>query len=264
MRVSEIVEALERLAPAALAESYDNVGLLIGEADTEAKEALLALELTDAVLDEALTKGCNVVITHHPIWFGKRNRLTGDDYASRLMLRAIRTHIAMIGIHTNLDNVAHGVNARIAKQIGLTNTSILQPSPKLFNGQVTGAGMIGDLNPALSPEALLDFLRDRFGCRVLRHTATKRIELARIAICGGAGSFLLEAAISAGAHALITSDIRYHTFFDAPDDFLLVDMGHYESEQFTPEVLLAFLAETFPTFAVQKSETVTNPIHYYC
>jgi len=261
LTAAQLADALHQFAPPQLAESYDNVGLLVGEADTPVQAALLALELTPAVLDEAQALGCQAVITHHPIWFGKRFNLRGDDYPSRLILRAIRQNIALIAVHTNLDAVLPGVNARMGAALGLRNLSILQPNPR---DPQTGAGQIGTLPQPLAVPDFLALLKQAFGTGVIRYAPAPHIEAVhKVAICGGAGSFLRDAALRAGAHAFVTGDITHHHFFDPDGRMLLCDIGHYESEQYTPEILHSILTRNFPNFAFYKSAVVTNPVAYF-
>ncbi|MFN8992515.1 MAG: Nif3-like dinuclear metal center hexameric protein, partial [Pseudomonadota bacterium] len=219
-----MIAPFESWAPLHLAEGYDNTGLMVGRPDTPCTGVLFSLDCTEAVVAEAAEKGCNLIISHHPIWFGARKRLNGTDYVSRTILAAIQQGIALYAIHTNLDNVPTGVNHALAKRIGLAGTRIL--APRAADQPQAGAGLIGKLPRPHTPTEWLDLLAHTFGSPAIRYTlpsGTTRLET--VAVCGGAGSFLIEAAREAGAHALITADITYHRFFDHEDRLMILDIG---------------------------------------
>lgn len=261
MKVRDIAKALEQLAPPTLAEAYDNVGLLVGEPDAEATGVLINLDVTEALIDEARALGTNLIVTHHPIWFTGLKRLNGENYVSRIILKAIREGVALYACHTNLDNVRTGVNRMIGERLGALNMRIL--SPKRADEPEIGSGMIGELPAAITREEFLALVKDRFGCGGIRYADASIAAIQRVAWCGGAGSFLIANAIGAGADAFLTGDITYHKFFDNEGKILLLDIGHHESEQFTSHLLHGYLSETFPTFAVRLSEIKTNPVKYY-
>lgn len=334
MKIKTIVRAIEEYAPPGLAESYDNVGLIVGEPDTEATGILINLDVTESMIDEAVQSGCNMIVTHHPIWFTGIKRLNGENYVSRIILKAIRANVALYACHTNLDNVAYGVNRMIGTRLGIENMRVLsakrdQLLKLVFYGQKkdihqwedaadaagardlrtsesghdarvecilpayrrgavlgalkqaangdldyhilptqdtdheTGSGMIGELPNALSKEEFFALVKEKFGCGGIRYADADIREVRRVAWCGGAGSFLTGHAISAGADAFITGDITYHKFFDNEGKMLLLDIGHYESEQFTSNLLHGFLSKSFPNFAVRLSKIETNPVKYY-
>lgn len=260
MNVSVICNALDAWAPPALAASYDNVGLLVGRPDMPVTGALINLDVTEAVVAEAVARGCNLIITHHPIWFNARKRLNGDDYVSRAIMAAIRADVALYACHTNLDHVPHGVNRMIGERLALEGLTILQPSgPDSPNG----AGMIGELSLPLDKENFLVKVKDAFHCGIVRYADAPLTRIHRVAVCGGAGSFLVADAIRAGADAFITADVTYHKFFDNEGKILLLDIGHYESEQFTSDLIFSYLSDKFPNFALLLSETHTNPVKYF-
>jgi dinuclear metal center YbgI/SA1388 family protein len=244
------------------------VGLLVGESAALVAQALVALELTEEVLDEALATGCNTIVCHHPIWFGKRTRLTDSDWVGRLLLRAIRANLHLVAVHTNLDNVPTGVNLKMAERLGLQQLQILHPNPawtrKTDDAETHfGAGMLGQL-PRPMPKA--DFLRhvkQAFGCEVIRYADAPLEAVETVAVCGGSGSFLLGKAVASGAHAFITGDVTHHKFFDAGRKLLFLDIGHWESEQFTSELIADYLKHKFPNFAVRLSSVRTNPVSYH-
>ncbi|MCS7085671.1 MAG: Nif3-like dinuclear metal center hexameric protein [Bacteroidia bacterium] len=258
LRVADICAALEERAPAAYAESYDNVGLLVGEPDSPATKALVALDVTEETVAYAVRRGCNLIVSHHPIWFGAKKRLTGEDPAARCIMAALRAKVAICAAHTNLDNVFDGVNAKICDRLGLEQRRILAPAKGNEN---VGSGMIGTLPAPMSVPDFLALVQKTFQTPVLRHNDKAPEKIWRVAVCGGAGSFLLPAAQDAGADALITADVSYHKFFDA--SLLLVDVGHYESEQFTPEILLNAIKNKFPNFEMELAPFSTNPVRYY-
>lgn len=258
--VRNIADALASWAPVHLAESYDNVGLLVGYPDQVATGAVIALDMTETVILDAVAQGANMVIAHHPIWFTARKRLTGEDYVSRAIMTAIKHDVALYACHTNLDNVRHGVNARMAAQLSLQQTRILQPKNE---DETVGSGMIGTLPQPLSPADFLQTVKQAFGSGGIRYAAGHQTTIHRVAICGGAGSFLTQAARRADADALVTADITYHKFFDAEGKMFLLDIGHYESEQYTSELIREYLSKKFPIFALQLSKVPTNPVTYY-
>ncbi|MCB0529605.1 MAG: Nif3-like dinuclear metal center hexameric protein [Saprospiraceae bacterium] len=260
MLIKEVIDILEAVAPPVLQESYDNAGLIVGDRDREATGVLFCLDSTEAVIDEAVRKGCNLVVAHHPIVFKGLKRLNGASYVERTVMQAIRHDVAVYAIHTNLDNVYHrGVNARIAEQIGLENTRILSPKP---GEQHIGAGLLGTLPAAVDEKTFLLQVKEAFGAGCVRYTALLGKPVQRVAVCGGSGSFLLGEAIRAGADVFVSADFKYHEFFDAEGKILIADIGHFESEQFTIDLLYNIIREKFPTFALHCAEVNTNPVQY--
>ena len=268
---------LETLAPPRLAEDYDNVGLLVGEPATPVRGILIALDITPEVLAEAHRLGANLVISHHPIWFRSRKTLRGDDFVSQQILYAIRHDLCLYACHTNLDSIRQGVNATLVDRLGLTGVEFLQPRSDVATTHHSdfceaGTGMIGELPAPVRAAELLTNVQRIFGCACIRHSRVDSEKpLRRIAVCGGAGSFLLDVARARGADAFITADVTYHHFFETCGELLFMDIGHYESEQLTSEVLRDYLAnkidanagsfETPP--APRITETLTNPVRYF-
>ncbi len=259
MQIREIADALEVWAPPPVAESYDNVGLLTGHPNTKATGVLINLDATEDVVDEAIEKGLNMIVAHHPIWFTGRKRLNGEDYVSRTIIKAIKHDIALYACHTNLDNVRDGVNHKIAEKLGLRDTSFLRPKAN----PEYGSGLLGTLPAPLEKEQFLTLVKETFHCGGIRYSDAPLEHIQQVAVCGGSGSFLTADALAAGADALVTADITYHKFFDHENRLLLLDIGHYESEQFTSELLAGFLSEKFANFAVHLSEVYTNPVRYF-
>jgi dinuclear metal center YbgI/SA1388 family protein len=364
MQIKEIISVLEALAPPQYQESYDNAGLILGNSQWECTGIICSLDATEAVVEEAKAKGCNLIVAHHPILFKGIKQLNGKNYVEQTLITAIKSDIAIYAIHTNLDNVIWGVNGKIADQIGLLNRQILTPKAGLLSklicfapasavenlktvlfaagaghignysecsfevkglgnfkgaedsnptigqpGQNTsaeevriefihpshlqkklvsamikahpyeevaydlisldndyqhvGSGILGELPEPMEESMLLQMLKTSFGLSVIKHSPFLEKRVQRIAICGGAGSFLIGPAIGAGADVFITADLKYHEFFDANERILIADIGHWESEQYTTDLLFDILQAKFPTFAVLKSVIKTNPVNYF-
>ena len=260
MKIKEIVSALERFAPLPLQDEFDNAGLQIGLTDAEATGALLCLDVTEAVLDEAIALGYNLVISHHPLIFKGYKSITGKDYVERCIMKAIKNDLVIYAAHTNLDNAPGGVNFKIAEKIGLKNVRILEVKENTM--QQAGAGVIGELEV---PETELEFLKrikKTFEVGCLKHNKLTGREIQTVALCGGAGAFLIPIAIRNRADVFITGEIKYHDYFGHDTDILLAEIGHYESEQYTKEIFYTIIRELFPDLEVQQTKVNTNPIKY--
>ncbi len=267
MIIQDVIKVLETIAPPLLQENYDNAGLITGNANWNCAGAIIALDATEEVVQEAITNNCNLIIAHHPIIFSGLKKITGKNYVEKTIIAAIKNDIAIYAIHTNLDNVLHGVNAAIADKLGLINRQILQPKnevlpPEGSNYEI-GSGLLGELPEPLRETDFLANIKEKFNLSVLKHTNLLGKPVKTVALCGGAGSFLIGAAAAAGADFYISADIKYHEFFDANNRLVIADIGHYESEQFTIDLLFDILREKIPTFAIQKTGVKTNPIHYF-
>lgn len=266
MKLHEIINVLERLAPPSLQESYDNSGLLTGNTHIDVKGALLCLDMTEDVIDEAIALGFNMVIGHHPIIFSGLKRINGSTYVERAVIKAIKADIALYAIHTNLDNVLlHGVNERIAQQLGLRNVTLLSDKKHhltSYSGPV-GSGAVGYLPEPMHADNFLSMVAKRMCTSCIRYAGNQEKTISKVALCGGSGSFLLKEAIRQEAEAFITADFKYHEFFDAEDKILIADIGHYESEQYTIDLLFDIMQNNFPNFAVRKTDVNTNPIKYH-
>ena len=364
MQIAEIISFLETLAHPSLQEHYDNAGLITGNADWECNGIIIALDTTEEVVLEAITKKCNLIVAHHPIIFSGLKKINGKNYVERAVIAAIKNDIAIYAIHTNLDNVIQGVSGKMANLLGLQNVTILaakentlsklftfvpvakaeQVRNAIFNAgggyignysecsfnvegtgtfkasrgtnpyvgnidelhrekeikievifpsflenkivaamkgahpyeevafdvvnlsnsnQQIGSGVIGELPEPISEKIFLSKLKEIFGIRVLRHTVLLNKPIKKVALCGGAGSFLISKALAAKADVYVTADLKYHEFFDANGQMLLADIGHYESEQFTINLLYDVLEQKFPTFAILKTTVETNPVRYF-
>jgi dinuclear metal center YbgI/SA1388 family protein len=364
MLINQIIHFLETIAPPSLQEDYDNTGLLTGNVHMPCTGVLISLDCTEAIIQEAIDKKCNLIVAHHPIIFSGLKKINGKNYVERTIIKAIKNDIAIYAIHTNLDNVLHGVSGKMAELLGLQNVQILAPKknilqklavfvpkenaqqltnalfatgagnignysecsfsttgigsfkpedganphtgeigkretlnetkvevifPLWLQGQIiatmkvnhpyeevaydiynlsntyqeTGSGIIGNLSEAMEENDFLTKLSSIFKIKVVRHTALTGKKIQKVALCGGAGSFLTNAAKSAGVDIYITSDVKYHEFFDADGQILLADIGHYESEQFTIDLLFELLSDKFPNFALLKTGVNTNPVQYF-
>lgn len=264
MQIGQITQALENWAPISFQEDYDNCGLLVGSTATICTGILCSLDCTEAVIDEAIEKGCNLIVSHHPIVFKGIKQFDEHHYVSRTVLKAIRNNIALYAIHTNLDSLLDGVNKTLADRLHLENRSILAPKPgiKEQNGKEIGSGLIGELPLETDETEFLKWIKEKFNLSILKHTPLTGKPLKNIALCGGSGSFLINAAKAKHADCFITSDLKYHDFFEADGRLLLVDIGHGESEQWVSELIVAYLTGKFPTFAVLQSLVCTQPITY--
>ncbi|NPD44650.1 Nif3-like dinuclear metal center hexameric protein [Lentimicrobium sp. L6] len=364
MKLNQLLGALNRWAPFTLQESYDNSGLLVGDPSQEIEKILISLDITEEIIEEAIQGDFDLIISHHPVIFKGLKSLTGKTPEERVVMKAIKHDIAIMAIHTNLDNVMHGVNAKIAEKLGIQNFKILLSQkgslkklavyiPKLhleevrqaifqagaghignyencsfgtegtgtfkgnknsnpFVGKVgqlhdeaevkfetifpahiqgevisallkshpyeevaydiyqlenkndsIGAGIIGELPEEMEEGVFLSLLKEKMDVGCVRHTSLRQKPIKKVALCGGSGSFLIGAAKASHADIYISGDIKYHEFFEANEQFIIADIGHYESEQFTKVLIADFLIENFPKFAVQISEHQTNPINYF-
>mgnify|MGYP006269206877 CR=1 FL=1 len=364
MKIKDVLSHLEQWAPLSYQESYDNAGLIIGDRDQELIGASITLDVTEAVIDEAIEKGYNLVIAHHPLIFKGLKKIGNQHWLERCVTKAIKNDIAIYAIHTNLDNVHTGVNWKIAEKVGLEDHRILSPKegrlkkiiafipvedtetvlnamyaagagqigdydqcsfrvtgtgsfrpgstanpaigkrntqehvqenrielifPDHLSGKVltalknahryeevayylqsldnanqeVGSGMIGKLPEAMEPHQFLDHLKKSMNLRVVKHTSFTKKKVQKIAVCGGAGIFLLKDAIRQGADAFITGDVKHHDFFEANEQTVIVDIGHYESEVFTKELIYDELNKKLTNIALHLSDVNTNPIHYY-
>ena len=264
MQIKAFITSLEEWAPLRFQESYDNSGLIVGDPESNCTGILCSLDCTEAVIEEAIQKGCNLIVSHHPIIFKGIKQFSGDHYVNRTVLKAIQNNIALYAIHTNLDNVLHGVNSSLADRLHLENRKILAPIPGLFdaNGQAVGAGIVGELPLETEPEAFVKWVKEQFKLDVLKHTKLINKNLITIGLCGGSGSFLLDQIKAKNIDCFITSDLKYHDFFEADGKYLLLDIGHGESEQFVPALIVDYLKRKFLTFAVLESEVKTQLISY--
>ena len=259
MKIKEITDAIERFAPLALQEEYDNAGLVVGDPEREVGRALLAVDVTEEVLAEAEQEGCDLVVTHHPIVFHPLKRLNETDYVQRCVARAVRWDIALYACHTNLDSTPNGMSWRLAEMLGVGNLRVLQPSE---TGDGAGFGVVGELPEAVDTVEFMRIIQRRLEVSVVRYSDIATSGVRRVAVCTGAGASLIGEARRAGADIYITADMKYNDFM-APDKALTVaDIGHFESEYCAIQLIFDILSKNLFTFAVRKSERSRNPVNY--
>lgn len=265
MKINDLIQYLHTIAPAHLQEDYDNAGLIVGNSDTEIKGVLICLDAVESIIDEAISLGCNLIVAHHPIIFRGIKQLNGKNYIERTVIKAIKNDIAIFAIHTNLDNVYNsGVNGKIAEKLKLSDATILLPRPEqTYLNTPVGAGMIGNLKNEMQTEKFLCFLKQQMELQIIKVTDLCKTNIRRVAVCGGAGGFLLNVAKKQGADIFITSDYKYHEYFDADKDIIIADIGHFESEKYTIDLLYDLIINKFSTFAAHCTKIITNPIKYF-
>lgn len=261
VQIKDVLAALERFAPLPLQEDFDNAGLQVGLTETEVSGALLCLDVTEAIVDEAVRKGCNVIVSHHPLIFHKLRQVAAADYVQRTVMKAIKHDITIISMHTNLDAVEGGVNYKMAEKMHLHNLRFMG-AEKSVGGRNGGEGLVGELPEELAADDLVLMLRREFGVECVQCNQLLRRGIRRVALCGGAGSFLLQKAIAAGADAFVTGEMHYHEYFGHDQEIQICVIGHYQSEQYTSEVLRDVLAEACPDVRCDITEINTNPIIY--
>ncbi len=260
MKIEDIIAVLESFAPKSYQEAYDNTGISTGETKDNCTGVLVSLDCTEDVVQEAIIKKCNLIVSHHPLIFRPIRQILADNGVGKALIRAIKAGISIYSIHTNLDNILSGVNTAIADKLKLINRKVLLA--KADNPGV-GSGMAGDLSEPLSENQILARLKEQFGVPVIRHSPLTGRTVTRVAVCGGAGSFLIPNALDEKVGFFVSSDIKYHEFFGAEGKMVIADIGHFESEQFTIDLIHDIILEKFPNFAVLKSGTKTNPVNYY-
>ena len=257
MRLREVIDALERLAPLRLQDEWDNSGLQVGFPESEIDQVLVCLDVTEAIVDEAIAAKCNLIVSHHPLIFKALRQVSDATYQQRCVVKALAAGISIYSAHTSLDNAPGGVNHRIAALLGLQKLRWLSPR----DGEDAGSGLVGEL-PASEPDAaFLTRVQRTFGVQCLQHSALDGRQVRRVALCGGAGAFLLHDAVCAGADCFISGEFHYHDYFEN-QGVLLAELGHYQSEQFTQDLLLEYLHKTCPGLTVRKTALNTNPICY--
>lgn len=257
----DIMELIERTAPLALQETYDNAGLQVGNPNKEVGSVMVCLDVTEDVIEEACRKGCDLIVSHHPLIFQPLRHLTGSSHEERCAMLALKLGIGIYAAHTNLDNAENGVNHKIADMIGLTQLEWLNERP-FTAGCACGEGLVGMLEKAEDEEMFLQRMKQTFDVECLMHNRLHGRPVRRVALCGGSGAFLLPRAIEKDADVFITGELSYHHYFGHDNDLLLIALGHYQSEQFTKDVLARLLAAHFPQLNVLTTTINTNPIEY--
>lgn len=259
MQIAEIITFLDQTFHPEYQEDYDNAGFLMGDPQQPVSGVLVALDLTPQVIDEARAKKCNLIVTHHPFIFGGIKRITTQNTVGRMILSLAEHHIAVYAAHTNLDNLKEGVNGILAEKLGMTECHILKPMSIDPN---VGAGMVGTLPHPIAMQEFLQQVKQTLHLPVLRTSAPCKTTVRKVAICGGAGSFLIADAIGAKADIYLTGDLKYHDFQRAENRILLADIGHYESEQFSKELIYSIISKKFSTFVCQIADSDNGYICY--
>ena len=260
MYIKEIISLIEDYAPLKLQASFDNSGLLCGNPERELTSILLCIDVTEEVVKEAIDKGHNLIISHHPLIFSGLKHITPATYVERCVIDAIKHDITIYAAHTNMDVVANGVSGRMADKLDLYHRQILQPEGDPVDGN--GFGIIGELQQPVESMAFLQQVKEIFRCDRLRYTTPHTSSIQRVAVCGGAGASFFKQALAGQADIYISGDFKYHDFFLTENRIMIADIGHYESEQFTKEIFYEILTKKISKFAVQFSEINTNPIKY--
>jgi dinuclear metal center protein, YbgI family len=270
VKIKEVLRALEQFAPLPLQEGFDNAGLQVGLTETEVSGALLCLDVTEKIVDEAVAKGCNLIVAHHPLIFRKLAQVSDGNAVQRTVMKAIKNDVTIVAMHTNIDNAQGGVNFKIAEKMKLVevdffgarkNIQTLNDKGEKVN--VEGAsGVIGTFEQPLAADDFVIMLKKTFDvecvmCNQLLHRPIKKV-----AICGGSGAFLLPDAIAAGADAFVTGEMHYHDYFDHEQEIQIAVIGHYQSEQFTNEIFKTIIAERCEGVKCFLTQTNTNPIIY--
>jgi len=260
VKIKQVLSALEQFAPLPLQESWDNAGLQIGLTEAEVSGALLCLDVTERVVDEAVRRGCNLVVSHHPLLFRGLKQVSDVTDVQRTVWKAIREGVCVVSMHTNMDNARGGVNWKIAEKLGLTDVRFF--AEKTVQGIEGGSGVVGMLPQPMAAEAFISQVKQTFGVACAQCNELLQRPIQRVALCGGAGDFLLDEAVALKADAFITGEMHYHQYFGYEQRLQICVIGHYQSEQFTSEVFRSIIEQECPGVKCLIAETVTNPIVY--
>ena len=258
MKVRDVIKVIEDFAPLGLQEKWDNSGLCIGSPEAEVSSVLLGLDCTEALVDEAIACGADMIITHHPLIFSGLKKISPEDPVGAAVIKAISNGISVYAAHTSADKVIAGVSGAMAARLGLVDVEILDE-----DGEGTGLGVVGNLPEPVSAEEAAALVKERFSLKAMRSSRPVEGMISRIAMCGGSGGSLIGAAMASGAQLYISGDISYHNFF-TKEGFMIMDIGHYESEIEIVDILFSLLRKNFPTFAVRITQNIySNPIFYF-
>ncbi|MCD8296870.1 MAG: Nif3-like dinuclear metal center hexameric protein [Prevotella sp.] len=260
MKIREVVDALERFAPLPLQEGFDNAGLQVGLTEEEVSGALLCLDVTEKVVEEAVGLGCNLIVSHHPLIFHALKRISDADYVQRIILKAIENKVAVVSMHTNFDNAMNGVNFKIGEKIGLGGCRFF--ASKVVDGIECGSGVIGSLSEPMSSRDFIEMLKSTFDVDCVQCNQLLRRKIEKVAVCGGAGAFLLTDAIANGADAFVTGEMHYHDYFGTEQAIQIAVIGHYQSEQYTNEIFKTIIEGRCLGVRAYLTKTNTNPIIY--
>ena len=257
-KVKDVTKVVEEFAPLSIQEKWDNSGLCIGSPEAPVTSVLLGLDCTPELVDEAIECGADMIITHHPLIFSGLKKISPDDMIGEAVFKAIKAGISIYAAHTNADKVIAGVSGAMAAKLGLENVEILSDE-----GEGTGLGVVGNLPEPLTAEQAVQLVKNRFSLSALRASRPVEGKIERVAMCGGSGGSLIAAAKAAGAQLYLSGDISYHNFFTS-EGFMLMDIGHYESEIEIVDILFSLIKKNFPTFAVRITQNMhSNPIYYF-
>ena len=258
MKVKDIIRVIEAFAPLSIQEGWDNSGLCVGSPEDEVTSVLLALDCTPELVDEAVSCGADMIVTHHPLIFSGLKKISPDDMIGEAVIKAVRSGISIYAAHTNADKVLEGVSGAMAAKLGLVNVTVLDE-----DGEGTGLGAVGDLPQPMTAEQAVRLVKEKFSLKAMKTSRPSEGMISRVAMCGGSGGSLIKAAQKAGAQLYISGDISYHNFFTS-DDFMIMDIGHYESEIEIVDILFSLIKKNFPTFAVRIAQNSnSNPIYYF-
>ncbi len=264
MKINNVLDILESWMPKEISEDFDNVGLLVGNPSQELKNIIVTLDTTVDVIEEAIDKDCNLIISYHPIIFEGIKKINEQkDYVQKAIVKAIENKISIYAIHTSMDNHPNGISSSLAKIIGLNKTSVLIPKDKKIDNLKIGMGTVGYLSSKISEEKFLDLVKKNIKNNLIRHSKITGKKISKVAIVAGSGSFAIDECLSNDVDALITSDIKYHNFFIENNKILLVDIGHFESEKHIKLVIQEYLKKKLPNFTILLSEKNVNPVNYY-
>jgi len=260
VKIKEVMSALECFAPLPLQEGWDNAGLQVGLTEAEVSGALLCLDVTEAIVDEAISKGCNLVVSHHPLLFRGLKSISDADIVQRTVMKAILNGVAVVSMHTNMDNAYGGVNFKIAEKMGLRDTRFF--AGKTIDGIEAGSGVLGMLPEPMEAGRFVALVKDCFSVECAQCNQLLKRKVSRVAICGGAGDFLLDQAVALGADAFVTGEMHYHVYFGHEQQLQICVIGHYQSEQYTSEIFKSIIEEQCPDVKAYIADTCTNPIIY--
>ncbi|MDE7472721.1 MAG: Nif3-like dinuclear metal center hexameric protein [Muribaculaceae bacterium] len=262
----DIIQAIEQAAPRRLQESYDNTGLQCGNPQAACTGVILCVDVTPAIIAETIERGCNLVISHHPLLFRAIKSIDARGRVQQSLVAAIKNDITVYSCHTAVDNAPGGISHVMARMLGLTDVTTLEERPADATLGTVGCGVTGTLPLPLTPLEFVELVKTTFGSPVARCSDPEALTpgrlISRIALCGGAGAFLLDRATAIGADAFVTSDTKFNCFLDYADSLLLVDIGHFESENCSKEIFYHAITKKFPNFAVYYSQVEQNPIKY--
>ena len=258
MKAKDIIKVIEDFAPLSIQEGWDNSGLCVGSPEDEVSSVLVALDCTPSLVDEAVACGADMIVTHHPLIFSGLKKVSPDDLVGAAVIKAVKAGISIYAAHTNADKVLEGVSGAMAARLGLTDVQVLAD-----DGNGTGLGVVGNLCQPMTSEQVLEYVKEKFGLKVVKASRPVEGLVSRIAMCGGSGGSLISAAQKSGAQLYISGDISYHNYFTR-EGFMIMDIGHYESEIDIVDILFSLIKKKFPTFAVRIAQNSnSNPIYYF-